>query len=98
MYVTLQFTPYRSLAILLSMFSSVSVDVISVRVLECVCVLYLMNERLLYSFTLKVSQAALTYYISICRTVAAANTEDSGRKGLYCFTRETFCFTSRMVA
>lgn len=38
----------------------------------CVCVLYLMNECLLESMTLKASQAALTYYISTRTVIFAA--------------------------
>lgn len=105
MYFTFRFTPYQSLPILLSVFSSVSFDIISVHVLECVCVcvLYLMNECLLNSFTLKVSQAALTYYISTRTVIFAAPSLQqilkTGAEKVFIvlqerrYERETFCFT-----
>lgn len=84
LYFMLHFT-CQSLAILVFMWSSVSFDVIF-------CVLqYLMNERFLYSFSLKINEAALSYYICphAHSNVSAASIEDLSRKNCYCLTGET---------
>lgn len=86
LYFMLHFTR-QSLAILVFMWSSAAL-------------MYLMNERFLYSFTLKINEAALSYYIRphAHSNVSAANFEELSRKKLLLFdqgaikreTRETF--------